>query len=293
MEYTWDNQIAQPTTIKRFLQRQGVGHRLIADAKHGQGQFLLNGEPAASATMVGPGDQITFALQSEPEDKTVATSYQPLKIVFEDANWLIVNKPAGLTSIPGPTNSTDTLLNRIKGYLKAHELDDLRPHLVLQLDRFTSGIVLIAKHRLAQSMIAAQVEQHRIEKIYCAIVTGVINQPHGVIDAPIGRVIDSPKRAVMPTGQVAKTEFWLQASNPDWSLLKVQLHTGRTHQIRVHLAHIGHPLLGDQLYGGPQDLLTRQALHASRLKFVDPFTKHPIEVTAPLPDDMQQIIINN
>ncbi|BAP85048.1 23S rRNA pseudouridine synthase [Paucilactobacillus hokkaidonensis JCM 18461] len=289
MKNTWINQTKQTTTIKRFLQRQGVGHRLISDVKHGQGNFLLNGALAESSTSIQENDKITLELQPEPEDLTVETSNLPVDVVYEDTNWLIVNKPAGLTSIPGPTNQTDTLLNRVKGYLKQQDAEDLRPHLILRLDRFTSGIVLIAKHRLAQSMISVQVEQHLMEKIYIAIITGQLKQQHGIIDQPIGRVVDSPKRAVMENGQVAKTEFWVQQTSASWTMLKVQLHTGRTHQIRVHFTHLGHPLLGDELYGGPQDLIKRQALHAVSLKFMDPFTSQIIKIKVPLPDDMVQI----
>lgn len=290
MKNTWINQEKQPTTIKRFLQKQGVGHRLIADIKHGQGNFFRNGKLVESVATVQENDQISIELMPEKKDDEVVTSNLPIEIIYEDENWLIVNKPAGLTSIPGPTNRVDTLLNRIKGYLIQQGAVDLRPHLILRLDRFTSGLVLVAKHRLAQSMISTQVEHHLIEKIYTAIVAGQIKANHEVIKEPIGRVPDSPKRAVMATGQTAITEFWVQQRSPEWTALRVQLHTGRTHQIRVHLTYLGYPLLGDQLYGGPQKLILRQALHATSLKFMDPFTNQQVAVLAPLPPDMVNIL---
>lgn len=172
MRYTWTNQGSQPEKIKPFLQALGMGNRLISDIKHGQGQFLINGQTVAPTALVPSGAQLTIIVNPEPVDPAVQVNHQPITVVYEDEHWLVVDKPAGLSSIPGPTNQTDTLLNRIKGYLMEQGADDLRPHLVSRLDRFTSGLVLIAKHRVAHSMIASQVQNHEIDKRYLAIVSG-------------------------------------------------------------------------------------------------------------------------
>lgn len=290
MRYTWTNQGSQPKKIKPFLQALGMGHRLISDIKHGQGQFLINGQTVAPTALVPSGAQLTIIVNPEPVDPAVQVNHQPITVVYEDDHWLVVDKPAGLSSIPGPTNQTDTLLNRIKGYLMEQGADDLRPHLVSRLDRFTSGLVLIAKHRVAHSMIASQVQNHEIDKRYLAIVSGQLTPDHDIIDRPIGRVADSPKRMVTTDGQAAQTEYWCEQSTAQWTLIRVRLHTGRTHQIRVHLAALDHPLLGDELYGGPQDLIARQALHATSLTFKDPFSRRTLHFESPLPADMQQIL---
>lgn len=181
-------------------------------------------------------------------------------------------------------------MNRIKGYLIDQGSKDLRPHFISRLDRFTSGLVLVAKNRLAQSLIANQVEQHLIDKQYWAIVSGQVSEEHGFLSQPIGRVADSPRRAVMNNGQSAKTEYWREQVNDSWTLVRVKLHTGRTHQIRVHFSNIGHPLLGDQLYDGPLELISRQALHAYHIEFVDPFDQQTRMFEAAIPEDMKNVL---
>lgn len=178
MRYTWTNETPQPVKLKRFLQSVGLGHRLISDIKHGQGQFLINDQLVAPTAEVPVNGVVTVIVNPEPADPTVVVSDQALDVVFEDENWLVVNKPADLSSIPGPTNQTDTLLNRVKGYLLQTNATDLRPHLISRLDRFTSGLILIAKHRLAHSLIAPQVQNHEIDKRYVAIVAGDVEPDH-------------------------------------------------------------------------------------------------------------------
>ena len=158
------------------------------------------------------------------------------------------------------------------------------------MDRYTSGLVLFAKHSFAQAQIAAQVESHRMDKRYFALVQGQISREHGFIEGPIARVADDVKYQITPEGRFAKSEYWLEKSKAELSLVQVKLHTGRTHQIRVHFSENGHPLLGDKLYGGERSLIARQALHAGKLGFTDPFTQKISGIFCPIPPDMQLII---
>jgi 23S rRNA pseudouridine1911/1915/1917 synthase len=289
-EYQWKYEGDKPITIKKFMSQVGLGHRLLADIKYGDGVFRMNAKVESITTIIEPGEVVTLVTNPIPEDPEVKVSDEPIEIVYEDQNWLVVNKPAGLSSIPGPTNSTDTLLNRVKGYLIQSGATDLRPSLIIRLDRFTSGIVLVAKNRVSQSMISHQVENHELDKRYTAIVSDHLELDHDVIDHPIGKVEDSPRRVVRPDGKTAQTEYWVKSTGEDWTEVEVQLHTGRTHQIRVHFTHLGHPLLGDELYGGPQTLIQRQALHAQSLSFTDPFTHEQKVFKVALPTDMSDII---
>lgn len=276
-------------SVKQFLFAQGVSHNLwVREAS--QRKLTLNGQETTPDWPVIRGDVVGFSLPAEPSDPRIAVSQLPITVAYADDNWLVVNKAAGVSSVPGPTNQATTLLNRIKGWEQAEGATDLVPRLVSRLDRDTSGLLLAARHKLAQAVITPQVEQHRIKKEYLALIAGVPEEKHGIIDAPIARVEDQVARVIRDDGQMAQTEYWVEKVYGTVSLVRLQLHTGRTHQIRVHLSAIGHPLLGDTLYGGDTKLIDRQALHASHLVFNDPFTHQKHDVTAPLPADMQAVI---
>lgn len=292
MKIIWTNNTNQTINLKQFLQSKKMGHRLISAINHGAGTFLINGQPVASSASLAPQASVTVMLNDEKEDPAVQVSDQPVTVVYEDASWLIVNKPADLSTIPGPTNQTDTLLNRVKGYLISQGEKNLRPHMITRLDRFTSGIVLIAKNRLAQSLINEQVEHHTMIKKYQALVGTSVTIQHGLIDAGIKRVAGQIARQIAQGGQKSQTEFWSLDSGQNWSLLEVMLHTGRTHQIRVHCAQFLAPIIGDELYGGDTTLMKRQALHAYYLQFYDPIAEQTRQFTVPIPEDMQTIITN-
>ena len=165
------------------------------------------------------------------------------------------------------------------------------PHIITRLDRYTSGVVLLAKHSFAQGLIDKQVSNHEFDKRYYAIVAGQITKQHGLIEAPLKRKEGENFQIVSPDGRQAVTEYWLKANLAGGSLVEVKLHTGRTHQIRVHFQSKGHPLLGDELYKGPLDMgIERQALHAYHLAFNDPFTNKRLVVEAPLPSDMKSVL---
>ncbi|UQS85661.1 RluA family pseudouridine synthase [Apilactobacillus apisilvae] len=290
LEFTWVNNDKIEYGIKKFLASKGVSHRMYNDLKH-DGSIMLNHHKTKFDAQVEPSDSLTVVFPDEQSDDEVAFSDQPINVVYEDNNWLVINKSAGLTSVPGPANREDTLVNRIKGYLRKNGSHDLKPHLITRLDRFTSGLVLVAKNRLANSLANQRVAKHQIEKYYYAIVEGKLSDEHSIIDQPIGRIGDNFRREVTPDGKNAITEYLVVSSLNDKTLAKIKLHTGRTHQIRVHMTALGHPLLGDQLYDGPlNEGIERQALHAYYLKFHDDLSDVDREFKLDLPADMKAIL---
>jgi 23S rRNA pseudouridine1911/1915/1917 synthase len=277
--------------MKRFLTQHGISMRTIKAIKHGAGDFLVNDQAKTGVITINTGDVAGIRLPDEAADETVAVSHQPLQVQYEDANWLVVDKPAGLTSVPGPSNREDTLVNRIKGYLVATQAPNQRPHLITRLDRDTSGLVLVAKHHVAQGILTDPKLADQLVKTYLAWIEGTLTPASGTIDQPIGRLDDSPRRGVTASGQRAITTYQVETATLAHAVSRVrlQLVTGRTHQIRVHLSALGHPLLGDALYDGNQTWIKRQALHAASLQFYDPFAEQTRRFEAPLPADLQAL----
>lgn len=284
MQVTWQYQGQTKTLVKDFLAQHGVGSRYFRKLRQQGGKILVDQQVTTGPQQLHAGQQVTVQFPNEKADPAVATSHEPIAILAETDYWLAVNKPAGLTSVPGPANRTDTLVNRVKGYLVQQGASDLVPHLVTRLDRFTSGVVLVAKQQLGQNLF----DTIDLTKYYLAVVSGQLENTHGLIDQPLAREADSYRYTVQATGKPAQTEYWVLKQWSNATLVKVQLHTGRTHQIRAHFTSLGHPLIGDALYQGPQQNgLTRQALHASELHFTDPFTQQPVHLSAPLSADLQ------
>lgn len=290
MQFTWTHH-GEPLAMKRFLTQHGISMRTIKAIKHGAGDFLVNDQAKTGVITINTGDVAGIRLPDEAADETVAVSHQPLQVQYEDANWLVVDKPAGLTSVPGPSNREDTLVNRIKGYLVATQAPNQRPHLITRLDRDTSGLVLVAKHHVAQGILTDPKLADQLVKTYLAWIEGTLTPASGTIDQPIGRLDDSPRRGVTASGQRAITTYQVETATLAHAVSRVrlQLVTGRTHQIRVHLSTLGHPLLGDALYDGNQTWIKRQALHAASLQFYDPFAEQTRRFEAPLPADLQAL----
>lgn len=286
MKFVWQNDSEQTLNLKSFLKQHGVSGRLLSKLRNGQGALLLDDQKVTLNAKVLARQKVTLQLPAEPDKPEVLVSHEPVKIVYEDQNWLVVDKPAGLTSVPGPSNQADTLVNRVKGYLLRQKAENINPHIITRLDRYTSGLVLFAKNTFAQSLINQKDGWQCLDKRYLALVSGQIKQTHGTIELPLGKKEGEIKRQVMRAGQDAKTEYWCKQHLKDGALLEIKLHTGRTHQIRAHFSHLGHPLLGDELYGGSL-MLKRQALHAYQLTFKDPLTGQKHIFISPLPDDMQ------
>lgn len=289
MEFTWT--VDEPgLSAKQVLGQHGVSHRMFTQLNQSNGQILVNGVSVKPVVKVKPDDQVTLVVPVESADPEVPVSSAPLQVISEDENAMVVLKPAGLTSVPGPSNRTDTLVNRVKGHLVAMGDQNLVPHMITRLDRDTSGLVLVAKHRLANSWFNQQLADHRLKKRYLAIVSGQLEKDHDMIDAPLRRSDDGFDQIVAADGKSAQTEYWVRQRSEGWTLVEVLLHTGRTHQIRAHFKSIGHPLLGDALYGGPLAQIKRQALHAYQLDYQDPVTTAVRHFEADLPADMLKII---
>ncbi|QMU08039.1 RluA family pseudouridine synthase [Levilactobacillus suantsaii] len=281
---------APVTSLKRFLSQQGISHRGFSDLKH-RGIIWVNGQNVAPDVQLAVGDEVTVILPPELADPAVASSSGPLHVLFSNRDWVIVDKPAGLNVVPGPANRKDTLVNRLKGAWQAENAENQVPHILTRLDRFTSGLVWVARHRLANSLASQLQAAKQVDKRYLALVSGQLTDDHDMIDAPLAPDPAGYNQLVSPAGKPARTEYWVEERLPQATLVRVQLHTGRTHQIRAHFASIGHPLVGDQLYDGP--LLagaTHQALHAASLTFTDPFTQEPRQFTSSLPADWQTLL---
>ena len=294
MQFTWTYSGTEQRKVRTFLQAHGVSHRMFSQMKHNGGAILKNGQPVYTSDYLDDGDEVTIVMPTEKSNDLVVPDYKPLDIIFENEHWLVVDKPYGVTTVPGHADRLHTLVNQVKGHLEETNTEDLVPHVVTRLDRDTSGIVLLAKHRFAHAVLDQQLQEHTVEKFYIAYTSGILPEDHGDINAPIGRVEgDFIKREVRDDGKPSRTEYWVErrydedGDNP-MTRVRVQLHTGRTHQIRVHFQNIGHPLVGDDLYGGPLwHGLERQALHAYHMKFYDPFIENYREFNTKLPEDLK------
>jgi 23S rRNA pseudouridine1911/1915/1917 synthase len=265
--------------------------RLISD-----GRLTHDGAALKANTLVGAG--YVLDLDVPPAVKLeVAGESIPLVIAYEDADLLVVNKPAGLVVHPSPGHDSGTLVNALLGRAEGAEYGGIagvrRPGIVHRLDRDTSGLLMVAKSDVAQASLMAQLKARRVKKTYLALVHGAVSAAVGRIEAPIGR---DPKfrtrMAVVNDRRASTTGYRVRERFAGWTLLEVDLITGRTHQIRVHLEAIGHPIAGDPVYGtgtsrrGP-DGLQRLFLHAWRLEFSSPTRGDLIRVTAELPDELE------
>ncbi|PLR79650.1 RluA family pseudouridine synthase [Bacillus canaveralius] len=249
--------------------------------------ILINGESPNWNLHLTKGDFLQFKLFQE-EDFGFTPTFIDIVVLYEDEHLLVINKPAGMDTHPNSAQEKDTLANAVAFYLQSKGEFRKIQH-IHRLDRDTTGAVLFAKHALAGSILDRMLEERKIKRTYLALAEGIIRQKKGVINKPIGRDRHHPsRRRVSPAGQPAVTKFKVRQILQDrrMTLVECQLETGRTHQIRVHFSAIGHPLAGDQLYGG-DTFFQRQALHAGKLAFTHPFTAEEIVCFAPFIDEPQ------
>lgn len=275
-----------------------------------EGWVLVDGKPARPSHSVAAGEVIRVTLPAPPPQKALPENI-PLDIIYEDETLLVVNKPAGMVTHPAYGNYTGTLVNALLHHSSGlSRLDDpVRPGIVHRLDKETSGLLVIAKTEEALVSLARQFAKRTVRREYRAIVWGILDRPRGVIEAELGRSKrDRKKMAVVKEGKVAITEYELLEQFAYLALIRLQLRTGRTHQIRVHLAHIQHPVFGDPTYHGRQlaagpgtprqkaeverllAIVRRQALHARTIGFTHPTTGRELTFESPLPEDMGQAL---
>jgi 23S rRNA pseudouridine1911/1915/1917 synthase len=261
--------------------------RLIA------GDFItVNGRTAKSSLKLEAGDRVDITVPPESPGH-MAPEDIPLDIVYEDADLLVVDKPAGLAVHPAPGHPAHTLANAVLNYLPglAENGDSLRPGIVHRLDKDTSGLLIVAKNRVAQANLSDQFKSRSVAKYYMVLVKGKLTPPSGIIEAAIGRDPRNRQRmAVVSRGREARTEYRVVRYVGGFSLLEIKPQTGRTHQIRVHLAAIGFPVVGDAAYGIKSPHLSRQFLHAARLGFKLPSSGEYVEFESPLPPDLEQAL---
>lgn len=265
-------------------------HKLLEE-----GRITVGGQVPKASYKVEAGDSIVVRVP-QPEPTDVRPEVIPLRIVYEDADIVVVDKPAGMVVHPAFGHHSGTLVNA----LLAHCPDlagiggQVRPGIVHRLDKDTSGLIIVAKNDAAHRNLQQQFKQRLVHKTYLALTEGVLPVPNGVIDAPIGRDPKHRQRMAVVTrgGREARTEYHVQEHFGEHSLVAAEPITGRTHQIRIHFAFIGHPLVGDRVYGLRKQRLAldRQFLHATRIAFALPGSGQTVEFTSPLPEDLQKLL---
>lgn len=279
-----------------FVVRRGVGssraqiQRLIAE-----GEVRVNGEPAKPSTRVSEGDHVWVRLANVDSPLTAFPEPLPVPVLYEDQDLLVVNKPKGMVVHPAVGSPSGTLVNALLARTRLSSIGGtLRPGIVHRIDKDTSGVLVVAKSDRAHYGLVDQFKAHSITRAYLALVHGEIRKESGRIDAPLGRhPFHRQKMAVQGVeGKPAVTRYWVREAYPGYTLVECRLETGRTHQIRVHMAFLGHPLVGDPMYGGKRPTLglAGQALHAYLLGFVHPTTGRYMEFRAPLPQDFRAVL---
>jgi 23S rRNA pseudouridine1911/1915/1917 synthase len=260
-----------------------------------EGNVCSGGKALAKNYRLAGNETLEVSLP-EPEALDVRPENIPLDVVYEDGDVIVVNKPKGLVVHPAPGHPDGTLVNALL-YHCGDSLSGiggvLRPGIVHRIDRDTSGLIIAAKNDFAHQKLAAQLADHTLARTYECVVIGNLKEDSGTVNAPIGRSSsDRKKMAVVAGGRRAVTHWEVLARYPGFTHVRCRLETGRTHQIRVHMAYLGHPILGDTVYGAKKPVagLQGQCLHAAGLRFVHPRTGEMVELTCPLPEEFQEVL---
>lgn len=277
-------------TIKQVLKEEfHISERLLKKLKN-EKQIYVNNLSVSINTSFKFNDVISVCLDFEEESENIVPTKMKLNILFEDDALLIVNKPAGIPVHPSMDHYSDSLSNGIMHYFNSIGLKR-KIRIVNRLDKNTSGIVISAKNEYVQECLITQMKNHSFQKEYLAVLEGLLDKKSRTINAPIDRKANSIiERQVSPDGQESITHYKVLKEYSNYSLVHFILETGRTHQIRVHCNYIGHPILGDSLYGKSSNLIDRQALHAYKVTFIHPITNKKMEIIAELPPDIKKLI---
>lgn len=268
-----------------------LSDRLITKLKKAN-KIYLNSLPTYTKKSVTVGDTVSVLIDFEEDNSNIVASNIPLNIIYEDDYLLVLNKPANIAIHPSILHFDNSLSNGVKFYFDKLGLKK-KIRIVNRLDRNTSGIVILAKNEYIQECLIKQMQTNEFKKEYLAIAKGILESKSGTLNFPIARKEGSIiERTVSSDGDSAITHYDVVKEFNNLSLVHIVLETGRTHQIRVHFSHIGHPILGDTLYGSPSELINRQALHSYKLTFIHPVTKKELILESSLPNDIKNIINN-
>lgn len=279
-----------PCTVGEFLKHKGFSRQIIIQLKKTSQGILVNGEWAYVRTVLKADDRITIQLLEESPSENIVPVPMKLPIVYEDEDILLLNKPADMPVHPSINNYDNTLANGVAYYYQSQGKTFIF-RCINRLDRDTTGLLILAKNALSASLLSNQMKKREIHRTYMAVVSGTPKKTADTITAPIARKEGSAiERCVdFTNGEHAVTHYTVVSAREHYSLLKLSLETGRTHQIRVHMKHIGNPLLGDYLYNPDFSKIQRVALHSYRLSFIHPITQIPLTFTAKLPEDMANL----
>ena len=291
MKLTYVNS-SKYSNVKEVLKAKfSMSDRLLLKLKK-LDKIYLNGNVTSVNHSVSENDLIECYLDYEEDNSNIVPTKMPLNIIYEDEAYIVVNKPAGIPVHPSMDHYTDSLSNGIAFYFNQIGLKKkIRP--VNRLDKDTSGIVIFAKNEYIQECLIRQMKSKQFIKKYLAVVNGNLDNLEGTINAPIARKEGSIiERCVCETGDIAITHYKVLKREPNYDIVECILETGRTHQIRVHFAYLGHSLLGDTLYGTSSNLINRQALHAYEVEFIHPLSKQKVKYIANIPEDLNKLMEN-
>lgn len=290
IEYVID-QDSDGLRVEQYLRRRGYSGQNLTEIKRMPESILVNGVHYYMRQTLAAGDRLRVCIRETKCSENVLPSKLPLNIIYEDEDIIVINKPAGMPIHPSLNNYTNSLANALAWYYR----EQGRPFIFRccnRLDRDTSGLTVVAKHLVSSSILSDMVRRHKLRREYLAIVRGHLTPQSGIIDAPLAR---KPGTIIERTidferGETAVTHYQVVDEQNGHSLVSLCLETGRTHQIRIHMKHLGYPLVGDYLYNPDMEYIKRQALHSHRLSFAHPITGRPMDFHAPLPDDMRAVL---